>query len=53
LKWEFSGKAQAQYFYNLVKDDLPEIGLVVDFEQTIKLLHPLQQKFYYVTSWKS
>lgn len=32
LTWPVSGKTQANYFYNLVKNDLPDF-LVVDFEK--------------------
>lgn len=40
LTWAISGKEQANYFYNLVKDDLPEVGLVVDFEPNYKIDTP-------------
>lgn len=40
LTWKISGKEQAEYFYNLVKDDPAEVGLCVDFEPGYKIETP-------------
>lgn len=40
LTWAVDGTEQARGFYNLVKDDLPEVGLCVDYEPGYKIETP-------------
>lgn len=42
LVWQISGKQQAKFFWNLVKDDIGELPLVVDFETNPSKVTPVR-----------